>query len=87
VLCSASVTTKDEIHCEEQGEIRVKGIAYPVATYRVVDLRANRPGEPQPIHTELPHLRLDAEPARMTAEQRAAAVAALRDAADRLARG
>jgi class 3 adenylate cyclase len=78
---------KDEIHCEEQGEIRVKGIAYPVATYRVVDLRANRPGEPQPIHTELPHLRLDAEPARMTAEQRAAAVAALRDAADRLARG
>jgi PAS domain S-box-containing protein len=78
---------KDEIHCEEQGEIRVKGIAYPVATYRVVDLKANRPGEPQPIHTDLPHLRLDAEPARMTAEQRAAAVAALRDAADRLARG
>ena len=28
---------KDEILCEEEGQIDVKGIAYPVATYRVVD--------------------------------------------------
>ena len=32
---------KDEIQCEEQGHIRVKGIAYPITTYRVVDLKAN----------------------------------------------
>ena len=31
----------DEVQCEEPGEIRVKGIAYPVATYRVIDLKAN----------------------------------------------
>ena len=30
---------KDEIHCEPRGEIRVKGLAYPVATYGVVDLK------------------------------------------------
>ena len=32
---------KDEIVCEEQGNISVRGIAYPVTTYRVVDLKAN----------------------------------------------
>ena len=31
---------KDEIHCEPRGEIRVKGFAYPVVTYGVVDLKA-----------------------------------------------
>ena len=33
---------KDAIECEELGQLRVKGIAYPIATYRVVDLKANR---------------------------------------------
>ena len=28
---------RDQIYCEEHGETQVKGIAYPVATYRVVD--------------------------------------------------
>ena len=32
---------KDDIHCEEHGNIRVRGIAYPVTTYRVIDLKAN----------------------------------------------
>ena len=32
---------KDEIDCEEQGQISVRGIAYPVTTYRVVDLKEN----------------------------------------------
>jgi class 3 adenylate cyclase len=32
---------KDEIVCEERGEVRVKGISYPVATYEVVDLKTN----------------------------------------------
>ena len=31
---------KDAIECEELGQLRVRGIAYPIATYRVVDLRA-----------------------------------------------
>ena len=28
---------KDKIQCEDHGEVNVKGIAYPVATYQVVD--------------------------------------------------
>src|SRR5262245_66337310 len=32
---------KDTIDCEELGQVQVKGIAYPVATYRIVDLKEN----------------------------------------------
>jgi PAS domain S-box-containing protein len=32
---------KDAIQCEERGQIRVRGIAYPVATYAVVALKAS----------------------------------------------
>ena len=32
---------KDAIQCEERGQIRVRGIAYPVATYAVVALKAD----------------------------------------------
>ena len=56
---------KDEIHCEEQGQIRVKGIAYPVATYRAVDLKANLAAG-RAIRTELPHLRLEVAPELMS---------------------
>jgi class 3 adenylate cyclase len=29
---------KDKVHCEERGHVEIKGIPYPVAIYRVVDL-------------------------------------------------
>jgi class 3 adenylate cyclase len=78
---------KDEIECAEQGQIRVKGIAYPIMTYRVIDLKSSlvapRPG----IRAELPHLRLEAEPERMSADERERAAAALRDALDRITSG
>jgi class 3 adenylate cyclase len=75
---------KDEVLCEEQGHIRVKGIAYPVATYRVVDLKENLAAGDQVIRTELPHLRLEVEPGLMSAEDRKKAEEALRHALDRL---
>jgi len=31
------VLVRDVVSCEEQGELRVKGIAYPVQTYQVID--------------------------------------------------
>jgi class 3 adenylate cyclase len=65
---------KDDVACEERAEIRVKGIAYPVATYAVV---GGRSGGDAAIRTELPHLRLEADPARMTPDQRESAAAAL----------
>jgi len=75
---------KDEMHCEPRGEIRVKGLAYPVATYSVLgqmqDLEISR----QTMRAEMPYLRLEAEPGRMSAEQRAPAAVRLRELADQL---
>jgi PAS domain S-box-containing protein len=76
---------KDEIEYEEQGEIRVKGIAYPIMTYRVLDLRANLISEKRAIRAESPHFKLVVEPGLMSADERERAAAALRDALDRLA--
>jgi PAS domain S-box-containing protein len=76
---------KDEIHCEERGHIRVKGLAYPVATYAVVGLRADRAAAAPPFRAELPHLQLAIAPERMSPAERDEAAAALREALDRLA--
>jgi len=75
---------KEEIHCEEVGQVQVRGIAYPVATYRVVDLYANMSDGAQPIRAALPHLKLEADPSVMSAEERAQAIQMLRAAAERL---
>ena len=75
---------KDEISCEERGELRVRGLAYPVRTYQVTGLRPEAAGADGRIRAELPHLRLEANPRLMSPEQRDAAATALRDALDRL---
>ncbi len=75
---------KDEVYCEEMGELQVRGIARTIATYRVVDLRANLDAGYQAIHTELPHLKLDVDPSLMSEQGRQQAAATLRDAADHL---
>ncbi len=75
---------KDEIICEEQGQVAVRGIAYPVTTYRVVELKGNLPAAGQTIRTELPHLALTMEPDLMSSGQRHQAAVALREALDRL---
>jgi hypothetical protein len=74
----------DEVQCDEPGEIRVKGIAYPVATYRIIDLKANLVDSRCAVRAELPHLRVDARPELMSADERSAAAAALRELADQL---
>lgn len=75
---------KDTIDCVELGHVQVKGIAYPVATYRVLDLKANLVAAGSAVRTELPHLRLEAEPELMSAGEREEAATALREALDRL---
>lgn len=75
---------KDAIHCEEQGRIQVRGIAYSVATFRVVDLRANLAARPQPVSAALPHLKLHAEPGLMSVKERDEATRTLRDLLERL---
>jgi class 3 adenylate cyclase len=75
---------RDEVYCEETGNIRVKGIAYPVATYRVVDLYSNMQEGAAHIRAELPHMRLDADPQLMSTEEREQAAGALREALARV---
>jgi class 3 adenylate cyclase len=78
---------KDEVECEEQGPIHVKGIAYPITTYRVVDIRADLAAARRTIRAELPHLKLDVEPELMSDEERGKASATLRAALNELVRG
>lgn len=75
---------QDEIHCEEHGAIQVRGIAYPVTSYRVIDLKANLAAGDVAIRTQLPHLRLEIEPHLMSVDERGQAAAALRQALDRV---
>jgi hypothetical protein len=78
---------KDEVYCEERGQIHVKGLAYPVATFGVVDLREDLERAGELLREELPHLRLDAAPERMSEEERAAAAVVLRHALARVEKG
>jgi len=68
------------IACEQRGEIEVKGIAYPVATYCVLDSRGNQELERQSFNEQHAHLRLDLNLAAMTSEDREAAVKSLTQA-------
>jgi adenylate cyclase len=75
---------RHRIHCEERGHISVKGIAYPVATYQVVDTYENLVTERLFIHEEHPNLRLDLDLKAMSADDRGHAAAVLREALSRL---
>ena len=78
---------KDEIYCEEQSQIKIKGIANPVVTYRVVDLYENLGEDNQIIHTKLPHFQVDADITLMSAEEQREAAAVLRKLAKRFSNG
>jgi adenylate cyclase len=75
---------KDEVHCEERGQIRVKGIAYPIDTYEVIDLLENLEPKNRPLRADLPHLRLELDPRRMPLEEQGKARKLLEDALARL---
>jgi adenylate cyclase len=75
---------RHQIHCEERGQISVKGIAYPVATYQVVDTYENLGAERLSIHEERPNLRIDLDLDAMSADDRGHASAVLREALNRL---
>jgi len=78
---------KDEIDCEERGHIKVRGIAYPVAVYRVLDLKENAAGKEAIVRAAHPHFRLEMEPALLTAAERERAAATLREALRRVEEG
>ena len=78
------VNVRHRIHCEERGHISVRGIAYPVATYQVIDSYENLGRERLIVHEERPNLRLDLDLDAMSADDRAHAAAVLREALQRL---
>ena len=52
----------DEIHCEPVGEIQVKGIAYPLRTYKVIASREDLGQPVKSYHRYLRRLSADAGP-------------------------
>ena len=75
---------RDEILCEEHGHIDVKGVARPVATYRVIDVFDDMHDAGRPIRATLPHFKLDVDVRLMSADEQQAAAEVLREAARRL---
>jgi adenylate cyclase len=71
---------KDDFLVEERGQIQVKGIAHPVATYCVLGPKSDLPGTSESLRPDVAHLRLEIEPELMSAEERLQAAAVLRRA-------
>lgn len=71
---------KDEIRCEEMGRIQLRGVGHPVATFHVIDLHKHPKEGHEHLRIESPHLKLDLDPAQMSAEERMQAAARLKEA-------
>ena len=77
---------KDEVNRDEFGEIQVKGIAYPITTYRVVEDFAVSADEGGALRARLPHFVLNFDPHRMSEDERAQAREVLQSALKRFDR-
>jgi class 3 adenylate cyclase len=78
---------RDQVDSREHGLVRVKGVAHPIETYEVIDLVENiEPGK-RLLTADLPHLRLEFDPGRMSAEEQQQATRLLRDALARVMPG
>jgi len=77
---------RNEFSCEERGQIEVRGIAHPVATYAIVDDRATKEMRTTLASDELSLVLRRLELDTTTAEERAAAAALLRNALETLSR-
>jgi class 3 adenylate cyclase len=73
---------RDRIDCEEQDTIQVKGIAYPIATYKVLDSYENLGKDRRHFHEDRPKVKLDLDLGAMTAAERDEAAEILRRALD-----
>ena len=69
---------KETIHCEEQGQIDVRGIAYPVATYEVIDTLSALSEAGRRFQVEEGAVKLELDLAAMNGADRAKALEVLR---------
>ena len=75
---------KDEIECESQDKITVKGIAKPVTTFQVNDLFENLDHDARPIQANQPNFSLDLNINKLSEEEQAGVLAILRAATDKI---
>jgi len=73
----------DEIACEEKGEVEVKGLAYPVATYQVLGPR-DAASPPLPSNKTDWETLIAKGPEAMTEAERREAITRLSDALEHL---
>lgn len=70
----------DDIECAERGEINVKGLAYPVATYSVLGPLASTSRQTGKFQEQKSGLHLEIDTAKMSPQDRASALKALKRA-------
>ena len=75
---------KDEIYCEEQKPIELKGLAAPVRTYQVLDLVENLAKSGKSIHSKTRHLQLDVDLRSMSPQELVEAARILTEAAEKI---
>lgn len=75
---------RERIHCERHGEVEVRGIAYPLAAYRVVDSYANLGIEQRHFREMRSNVKLDLNLEAMSEAERGEAESILRHGLDLL---
>ncbi|MEM7025043.1 MAG: adenylate/guanylate cyclase domain-containing protein, partial [Pseudomonadota bacterium] len=75
---------KETIPCVERGDVQVKGIAYPVTTYEVIDGEDTADHNRGSIREDDAHVKIDLDFDRMSEDERRTAIGVLERALDRL---
>ena len=73
---------KEEIHCEEFGTVGVKGIAYPIKTYSVIEALDGQQNERHQMKEETHSVKIDLDLEHMTPEEQQDAVRTLQKGLD-----
>jgi len=75
---------KNAIRCAERGHAQVKGIAYPIAIYEVIDDEDRAGREPASIREEDAHIKIDLDLERISEDERRNAISVLQRTLGRL---
>lgn len=75
---------RDEIECQEFGQLNVKGIAYPVKTFEVIDTYKNSEKSSGMISEDYPNLQLRIDVGSMTSDEKSEVEKLLRRALDQV---
>jgi class 3 adenylate cyclase len=76
---------KNTLRCAERGHVQVKGIAYPIATYEVIDGDDSAEREHASIREDDAHIKIDLDLDQISEDERRAAIGVLQRTLGRLA--